>query len=112
MNCAVILIQECSNTRFRSHHTSFKTFSKEKFNGFPGLKQLYLNWIFFPFGLLQMEDIGKAVMKYPGLLGTGINKIDRTIQFLKAAGVVEIAKCICRHPQVHLKMAPYSELSA
>ncbi|KAG0624279.1 hypothetical protein M758_3G236300 [Ceratodon purpureus] len=49
---------------------------------------------------LKMEDIGKAVMKYPGLLGTGINKIDRTIQFLKAAGVVEIAKCICRHPQI------------
>ena len=54
-----------------------------------------------PFGILQMEDIGKAVMKYPGLLGTGINKIDRTIGFLKAAGVVEISKCICRHPQVH-----------
>jgi hypothetical protein len=58
-----------------------------------------------------MEDIGKAVIKYPGLLGTGINKIDRTIEFLKAAGVVEIAKVICRHPQVHLIITSNLELS-
>lgn len=49
---------------------------------------------------LKIEGIGKAVMKFPGLFGTGINKIDRTIEFLKAAGVVEIAKCISRHPQI------------
>ena len=58
-----------------------------------------------------MEDVGKAVIKYPGLLGTGINKIDRTIEFLKAAGVVEIAKVLCRHPQVHLIITSNLELS-
>lgn len=61
--------------------------------------------------LPQIEGIGKAVMKFPGLFGTGINKIDRTIEFLKAAGVVEIAKCISRHPQVYWTMSSNLELS-
>jgi len=47
-----------------------------------------------------LEDIGKVVMRYPGVLGTGINKIDRTIEFLRVAGVMEMAKMIARHPQV------------
>ncbi len=50
--------------------------------------------------LWQLEDIGKVVMRYPGVLGTGINKIDRTIEFLRVAGVMEMAKMIARHPQV------------
>lgn len=49
---------------------------------------------------LRTEDIGKVVVKHPGLLGTGIGKIDGIVEFLRAAGVVEVSKCILRHPQI------------
>ena len=49
---------------------------------------------------LRTEDIGRAVIKHPGLLGTGIGKIDGIVEFLRAAGVVDVSKCILRHPQI------------
>lgn len=49
---------------------------------------------------LRTEDIGKVVIKHPGLLGTGIGKIDGIVEFLRAAGVVDVSKCILRHPQI------------
>ena len=49
---------------------------------------------------LRTEDIGKVVIKHPGLLGTGIGKIDGIVEYLRAAGVMDVSKCILRHPQI------------
>lgn len=61
--------------------------------------------------LLQIEGIGKVVMKFLGFFGIGINKIDWIIEFLKVVGVVEIVKCIFRYLQVYWIMLLNLELS-